>query len=36
MVESSNYNNVFLVENVVELPENTKINKHIIELKEDK
>ena len=32
----SNYNNVFLTENVEEYPENTKINEHIIKLEESK
>ena len=31
--EYSNYSNVFLVENVAELPENTGINEHAIKLK---
>ena len=31
-----NYNNIFLVENIVELPENTGINEHAIKLKKDK
>ena len=35
-VKYSNYNNVFLIENVAKLPKNTKINKHIIKLKEVK
>ena len=35
-IEYSNYNNIFLVENVAELPENTRINEHAIELEEDK
>ena len=34
--EYSNYSNVFLVENVAELPENTGMNKYAIELKEGK
>ena len=34
--EYSNYNNVFLAENIVELPENTKINEHAIELEVSK
>ena len=32
MVEYSNYNKVFSTENAAELPENTGINKHAIEL----
>ena len=32
----SNYSNVFLVENITKLPENTRMNKHVIELEEDK
>ena len=34
--EYSDYSNVFLVKNAVELPKNTKINKHAIKLEEDK
>ena len=34
--EYFNYSNVFLVENVVELPENIGINKHAIKLEKDK
>ena len=34
--EYSDYSNIFSVENVVELPENTKLNKNIIKLKEGK
>ena len=34
--EYSDYNNVFSVENIAELSENTGINKHIIKLKEGK
>ena len=34
--EYFNYNNIFLIENVAKLLENTKINKHIIKLEEDK
>ena len=34
--EYSDYNNVFWVENTTELLENTGINKHIIELEENK
>ena len=36
LAEYSNYNNIFSVENVVELLENTRINEHIIKLKENK
>ena len=36
LAEFSDYNNVFLEENTAELPENTEINKHAIELEEDK
>ena len=36
LAEYSNYNNVFLAENIVELLENTGINKHAITLEEDK
>ena len=36
LAEYSNYNNVFSVENVVELLENTRINKYAIKLEEDK
>ena len=36
LVEYSDYSNVFLAENVTELPENTGMNKHTIKLKEDK
>ena len=35
-MEYSDYSNVFSVENVVEFPENTRINEHVIEQKEDK
>ena len=35
-IEYSNYNNIFSVENAAELPENTRLNKHIITLKKDK
>ena len=31
-IECSNYNNIFLVENVAKLPENTGINKYTIKL----
>ena len=34
--EYSNYSNVFSAENAAELPENTKMNKHAIELEESK
>ena len=34
--EYSDYNNVFLAKNIAELPENTKIDKYVIKLKEDK
>ena len=34
--EYSNYSNIFSAENVVELPEYTRINDHAIELEEDK
>ena len=34
--EYSDYSDVFLAENVAELPENTGINEHAIKLKEDK
>ena len=34
--EYSDYNNVFSAENAVELPKNTGINKHAIELEEGK
>ena len=35
-VEYFNYNNVFSVENVAKLPENTRINEHAIKLEESK
>ena len=35
-IEYSDYSNVFLVENMSELPENTGINKHAINLEENK
>ena len=35
-MEYSDYSNVFSAENIAELPENTEINKHAIELKEGK
>ena len=34
--EYSDYNNVFLAENIAELLENTGMNKHAIKLEEDK
>ena len=34
--EYSNYSNVFSAENVAELPENTRINEHVIKLEEGK
>ena len=34
--EYSNYSDIFLVENAAELPENTRMNKHAIKLKESK
>ena len=34
--EYSDYSNIFLAENVAELPENTGMNEHAIELEEDK
>ena len=36
MAEYFNYSNIFLAEYIVELPENTRINKYAIKLKEDK
>ena len=36
LAEYSNYNNIFFVENVTELPKNSKRNKHFIKLKKDK
>ena len=36
LVEYSDYSNVFSAENIASLPENTKINKHIIIFEEDK
>ena len=36
LAEYSNYNNVFSIENAAEIPENTKINEHAIELKNDR
>ena len=36
LAEYSNYSNVFLAENVVELPKNSRINEHAIELEEGK
>ena len=35
-IEYFNYNNIFLVKNIAELPENIKINKYAIKLEEDK
>ena len=35
-VEYSNYNNIFLAENVAELLKNSRINKNIIKLEESK
>ena len=35
-MEYSDYSNIFLVENVVELPENIGINEHAIKQKKDK
>ena len=35
-VEYSDYNNIFLTENAAELPENTRMNEHAIELEEGK
>ena len=36
LVEYSDYSNVFSVENAAELPENSGMNEHAIELEEDK
>ena len=36
LAEYSNYSNVFSAENAVELPENTRMNEHAIELEEGK
>ena len=36
LVEYSDYSNVFLAKNAVELPENIRINEHAIKLKKDK
>ena len=36
LAEYSDYNNVFLLENITKLPENTRINEHTIKLEEDK
>ena len=36
LVEYSNYNNIFSIKYIVELPENTRINEHAIKLEEDK
>ena len=35
-IEYSNFSNVFSMKNAAELPENTEMNKHVIELKESK
>ena len=35
-MEYSDYSNVFSVENAAELPKNTRINEHAMELEEDK
>ena len=36
LAEYSNYSNIFLVKNIAEFLENTKINKYAIKLEEDK
>ena len=36
LAEYSNYSNIFSAENAAELPENTRMNEHAIELEEDK
>ena len=36
LAEYFNYNNIFSAENIVELSENSGINKHVIKLKKDK
>ena len=36
LVKYSNYSNIFLVENIAKLPENTRINEHATELKKGK
>ena len=36
LTQYSDYNNVFSIQNIVNLLENTKLNEHAIELKEDK
>ena len=36
LAKYSDYSNIFLLENEVELPKNTKMNEHAIELKEGK
>ena len=36
LTEYSDYSNIFSAENAVELPENTEMNEHAIELEEDK
>ena len=35
-VEYSNYSNIFLMENLADVPENFKINEHAIKLEKDK
>ena len=35
-MEYSDYNNIFLAENIAELPENTGINEHAIKLEQGK
>ena len=36
LIKNFDYNNVFLAENVAELSENTRMNKHAIKLEKDK
>ena len=36
LAEYSNYSNIFLMEYIAELLENTKINEHVIKLKKEK
>ena len=36
LAEYSDYSNIFLAEYAMELPKNTEINEHVIELKEGK
>ena len=36
MAEYSNYNNIFLIEYIIEFPKYTKINDYAIKLKKDK